>query len=77
MILSKKIIDPNRPGDFNQAIMDLGSSYMRAKNPLIEQSPVYEFDASGQDGTCLNYPVKTKKKAATKDTLLRFYYKDF
>lgn len=62
----KKIIDPNRPGDFNQAIMDLGSSYMRAKKPLIEQSPVYEFDASGQDGTCLNYPVKTKKKPPQK-----------
>lgn len=71
----KKIIDPNRPGDFNQAIMDLGSSYMRAKNPIIEASPVYEFDASGQDGTYLDYPVKTKKKSPQKIPYYSFVIK--
>ncbi|HAT55187.1 MAG TPA: A/G-specific adenine glycosylase [Lactobacillus sp.] len=56
-----KIIDPNRPGDFNQAIMDLGSSYMTAKNPNVEQSPVKEFDQSYKTGHVLDYPVKTAK----------------
>ncbi|WP_412747368.1 A/G-specific adenine glycosylase [Holzapfeliella saturejae] len=71
----KKIIDPDRPGDFNQAIMDLGSSYMKAKNPIIEQSPVYEFDASGQEGTYLDYPVKTKKKPPQKIPYYAFVIK--
>ena len=56
-----RVIDPKRPGDFNQAIMDLGSSYMRAKDPDPANSPVRAFDASYQNGTVLNYPVKTKK----------------
>ena len=30
--VGQRLIDPERPGDFNQAIMDLGSSYMSAKN---------------------------------------------
>jgi A/G-specific adenine glycosylase len=55
------IVDPDRPGDFNQAIMDLGSSYMSAKTATTAASPVAKFNASYQDGTELDYPVKTKK----------------
>lgn len=60
------IVDPKRPGDFNQAIMDLGSSYMTAKNPDSENSPVKEFNAAYLDGVELDYPVKTKKKKPIK-----------
>lgn len=56
-----KIISKDRPGDFNQAIMDLGSSYMTAANPDSSHSPVKEFDQSFIDGIELNYPVKNKK----------------
>ncbi|MCI1283670.1 MAG: A/G-specific adenine glycosylase [Lacticaseibacillus songhuajiangensis] len=57
----RRIIDPARPGDFNQAIMDLGSSYMAAKNPDPAHSPVARFDASYITDRVLDYPVKTKK----------------
>ncbi len=60
--LIRRLIDPDRPGDFNQAIMDLGSSYMRAKDPDPAHSPVVEFDESYRTGTVLAYPVRTKKK---------------
>ncbi|WP_238333625.1 hypothetical protein [Levilactobacillus zymae] len=33
------IVDPATTGDFNQAIMDLGSSYMTAKNPTRNIRP--------------------------------------
>ncbi|PWG00135.1 A/G-specific adenine glycosylase [Levilactobacillus bambusae] len=56
-----KVIDPDRPGDFNQAIMDLGSSYMTAKNPDPEHSPVKAFDQAYLDGKELDFPVKSKK----------------
>ncbi|HEY4398984.1 MAG TPA: A/G-specific adenine glycosylase [Lactobacillaceae bacterium] len=55
------IVDPARPGDFNQAIMDLGSTYMTAKNWDVEHSPVKAFDASYRDGVVEIYPVKSKK----------------
>ncbi|MGV0168038.1 A/G-specific adenine glycosylase [Furfurilactobacillus sp. WILCCON 0119] len=55
------IIDPKRPGDFNQAIMDLGSSYMAAKNPDSTHSPVKAFNQSYLDGDEQKYPVKTPK----------------
>ena len=58
--LGQKVIDKKRPGDFNQAIMDLGSSYMSAKNYDSEHSPVKAFNAAYLDGTEEFYPVKTK-----------------
>lgn len=58
--LGLQLIDPERPGDFNQAIMDLGSSYMSAKNYDSEHSPVKQFNAAYADGTEDFYPVKSK-----------------
>lgn len=55
------IVDSQRPGDFNQAVMDLGSSYMTAKTPDPAHSPVRAFDASYRTDQVLAYPVKTKK----------------
>lgn len=56
-----EVIDPNRPGDFNQAIMDLGSSYMTAKQPDSEHSPVRAFNQAFIDGKELDYPVRSVK----------------
>ena len=60
--LIRQVIDPDRPGDFNQAIMDLGSTYMRAKDPDAAHSPVAAFDESLAIDRVLDFPVKTKKK---------------
>ncbi|MBZ6008852.1 A/G-specific adenine glycosylase [Leuconostoc gelidum subsp. aenigmaticum] len=60
------IVDPVRPGDFNQAIMDLGSSYMTAKNPDSSHSPVRSFNAAFRDNVEANFPVKTKKQKPIK-----------
>lgn len=57
-----RIISKDRPGDFNQAIMDLGASYMTATNYDSENSPVKAFNRSYLDGIEDQYPVKTKKK---------------
>ncbi|MCI1849478.1 A/G-specific adenine glycosylase [Schleiferilactobacillus harbinensis] len=56
------LIPADRPGDFNQAVMDLGSSYMRAKDPDSAHSPVAAFDAAYQQGVTDQYPVKAPKK---------------
>lgn len=60
----REIIDPYRPGDFNQALMDLGATICTPKNYHPEKSPVKEFNQSYLNGTWEKYPVKSKKKKA-------------
>lgn len=56
------LIDPNRPGDFNQALMDLGSDIEAPVNPRPEESPVKDFSAAYKHGTMDRYPIKAPKK---------------
>ena len=56
------LIDPDRPGDFNQALMDLGSDIEAPVNPRPEESPVKDFSAAYQHGTMDRYPIKAPKK---------------
>ena len=56
------LIDPERPGDFNQALMDLGSDIEAPVNPRTEDSPVKDFSAAYQNGTMDRYPIKVPKK---------------
>ena len=50
------------PGDFNQAMMELGALVCTPKNPDCAKCPLARACASRQDGTQEEYPVKTKKK---------------
>ena len=56
------MIDPDRPGDFNQALMDLGSDIEAPVNPRPQESPVKDFSAAYQHGTMDRYPIKAPKK---------------
>ncbi|MEO0478103.1 MAG: A/G-specific adenine glycosylase [Planctomycetota bacterium] len=38
--LAERHLDPNRPGDFNQALMDLGSSICTPRNPNCAACPI-------------------------------------
>lgn len=60
-----QLIDTERPGDFNQALMDIGATIMTPTNYQPEHSPLKEFDQSYQNGTSHLYPVKKKKTKAT------------
>ena len=61
-VMMEILIDPERPGDFNQALMDLGSDIEAPVNPRPEDSPVKEFSAAYQNGTMDRYPIKAPKK---------------
>ena len=63
--IAEILIDPERPGDFNQALMDLGSDIESPVNPRPEESPVKEFSAAYQNGTMHIYPIKKPKKKPT------------
>lgn len=56
------LIDPDRPGDFNQALMDLGSDIESPVNPRPQDSPVKDFSAAYLNGTMDKYPIKAPKK---------------
>lgn len=58
------LVDPDRPGDFNQAMMDLGSSYETPKKAMPELSPVRDFTLATLTGTTDKYPIKSKKAKA-------------
>ena len=60
--VAEKIISKERPGDFNQALMDLGSDIESPVTPHPEDSPVKEFSAAYLNGTMHFYPVKIPKK---------------
>ena len=56
------LIDPERPGDFNQALMDLGTDIESAKSPRPDESPIRFFNAAYLHGTYDKYPIKLPKK---------------
>ncbi len=56
-------IPSRRPGDFNQALMDLGSGICRAHGePLCTLCPLRGFCAAGQNGTAALFPKVPEKK---------------
>lgn len=56
-----KIIDKERPGDFNQAMMDLGSAICTPTSPKCEECPIQSYCLSFKNNTMTNFPVKSKK----------------
>ena len=53
----------DRPGDFNQALMDLGSSVCIPKGtPLCSACPLRDDCSTGRVGTAENYPRRKEKK---------------
>jgi len=55
--LSEALLDPERPRDFNQALMDLGASVCTPRNPRCEQCPWQPHCAAYAAGTPDAYPV--------------------
>lgn len=70
--IMEMLIDPERPGDFNQALMDLGSDIESPVNPRPEESPVKEFSAAYLHGTMDKYPIKLPKKKPKQVSLKGF-----
>lgn len=59
--LGNEIIDPKKPGDFNQAVMELGATVCLPVNPKCEICPVNESCEALTQKTITQLPVKTKK----------------
>jgi len=68
-----KLIMPDDVGDFNQAMMDLGSEICKPKNPLCHSCPVNDDCLAYSLGKVSAFPVKTKK-VKTENLQLRYYF---
>ncbi|KPF84995.1 A/G-specific adenine glycosylase [Brevundimonas sp. AAP58] len=61
--LAATLVTSDRPGDWAQALMDLGSTVCRPKSPLCLMCPIHDHCAGRATGQPERYPVKTKKAA--------------
>ena len=62
----------DRPGDLNQAFMDLGSLVCLPKSPLCERCPLTPFCRAYVHGTQADYPNRGEKRAKRQEELTVF-----
>lgn len=60
--LRPEIVRANVPGDFNQAMMELGATVCTPSHPTCGTCPLASACASRRDGTWADYPVRFGKK---------------
>lgn len=56
------LVDPNAPGDFNQALMELGSLVCTPRQPRCPDCPVAQFCAARAAGTQAERPLPRKAR---------------
>ncbi|MCS7037476.1 MAG: A/G-specific adenine glycosylase, partial [Saprospiraceae bacterium] len=56
--LAQQLLDPSRPGAYNQAIMDFGARHCRPRQPLCEQCPLAERCVASRQGHAEAFPRK-------------------
>jgi A/G-specific adenine glycosylase len=61
--LADSLVDPDQPGAFNQALMDLGSSLCTPQNPRCLLCPVRDFCEGYAQGRVEELPAKVQKPA--------------
>ena len=60
-ILAQSLIDKNKAGTFNQAIMDFGALHCKPQNPLCETCPFSDSCFASEKKLTKELPVKEKK----------------
>jgi A/G-specific adenine glycosylase len=66
---AESLLDRGRPGDFNQAMMELGATVCLPRAPRCPACPVSRFCSARMAGTERELPVKIGKPAARDVTL--------
>ncbi|MDR0199106.1 MAG: A/G-specific adenine glycosylase [Streptococcaceae bacterium] len=57
----RDVMSHERPGDFNQAMMDLGNQICKPKEPDCLQCPIRDFCGANRSGHQESFPVKSSK----------------
>lgn len=69
--LAQQLLDKKNPGDYNQAIMDLGALVCTPQTPQCGRCPLAKVCQARKTGTQENFPVKAQK---TKISTRYFHY---
>ena len=60
--LAASLVDPQRPGDHNQAVMELGATVCTPRKPRCAECPVRSRCVALKEGRIEQLPVKAKKQ---------------
>lgn len=74
--LAGTLVDEDRPGDWAQALMDLGATVCRPGKPLCERCPLRAWCAGFRSGAPERYPVKAVKAARPHRTGVAWVLRD-
>jgi A/G-specific adenine glycosylase len=67
--IASELLDPQRPGDFNQAMMELGATVCIPRSPECRACPVAKLCAAREAGTERQLPIRRPKPEASRVVL--------
>jgi A/G-specific adenine glycosylase len=70
------LLDPESPGDWNQAMMELGATMCTPKSPQCLLCPVAQFCEGRKLGIAESFPEKRKKRATVEIALAAAVFMD-
>ena len=70
--IAQSLINMDRPGDYNQAMMELGATVCHRQSPLCLTCPVLVFCTSGRTGNAEKFP-RIEKKKNKKKSIQRYW----
>lgn len=65
--LASRLLDPARPGDFNEAMMELGATVCRKGRPACDQCPVAAHCRAFAAGHPADFPVIPRKPTSARE----------
>ena len=68
-IQADRLLDRRRPGDFNQALMELGALICTPRTPACERCPLKRWCAASRSGTQADYPRRPAARAISETAL--------
>ena len=76
---AKELLDEDKPGEFNQAIMEFGAMHCIPQNPACKQCPFFKYCCACQKDAVNKFPVKQlrKKRTVRYFHYLRILYDDY
>lgn len=59
---AERLLDPRAPGDFNQALMELGATVCTPRRPRCADCPINRYCAARDAGTQSRLPIRSAKR---------------
>jgi A/G-specific adenine glycosylase len=64
--LAQELISQDRPGDFNEAMMDLGAMVCKPRSPSCSICPVSSYCKANEQNSQVQFPVKSPSRKRSK-----------